>query len=539
MAEVNTSMYSQQPAVQFNPLQTMGQVAGIASSINQNKILQQLYGSNVAGSQQWMKAVGPNGVLDPSKAASGIAGDPNIINKGDAINQAISARAGQATATTAEAGASDAQIKNLQTKAALVDSVLYPVLSDPNAKYADGVATATKVFNTYPSLFTPQERAAFLSSIPKTGGPAALNDYANNLHARVMSPTESAAFLSPTPTAVDTGPQSTIINTNPRRNPGLIGAVIPKGLTPEAASAPVEGPIVNGQRSQISRQGFQDIADGKATIIDGVLTYKPGQTPGGVAPIKAGPGAITSAQAPWAGALQTGKSPTQLTQAAVPTGAPLGQEAAATAAAGAHAAMATTLEKEADDVPNQKAVLSNMEMKLKNIETGPLAAKINEAKAMWNETGGKVLPQFDPETIAAQQEFTKFSAANIARQSAVLGTDAGMALTAHANPNEDLVTGANKQILATMKGNQDAIAAKRAAWQDFLKKNGGNKDTYGDFSYTFNRNYTPRVFQFPYMAPAQRAELLKSMTPQEKSQYKQALTSAEKNGWLSEPSNGQ
>jgi hypothetical protein len=85
-----------------------------------------------------------------------------------------------------------------------------------------------------------------------------------------------------------------------------------------------------------------------------------------------------------------------------------------------------------------------------------------------------------------------------------------------------------------LKGNQDAIAAKNSAWQQFKKANGPGAD-YGTFQTQFNKSYEPRAYQFPYMSPAERTELFKSMSPNERSQVQSAIELAEKNGYIKAP----
>lgn len=517
MAEVNVSMYGQKPAVEFNPLQTMGQVAGIGNALTQNKILQQLYGSNVAGSQQWMKAVGPNGVLDPSKAASGIAGDPNIINKGEAIGQAISARAGQATATTAEAGASDAQLANLQNKARVVDSLLYPVLgNNPNAKYADAVAAATKVFTTYPDLFNARERSAFLNNIPKTGGPAALNDFANNLHARVMSPTDATTFTSPNPTIVDRGGQLHVVDANPRTNKNLIGSNIEKGLTPEAAAAPLPGPVVNGQPTRMSVQQNQDIVAGKAyqDPATGAVIYKPGHTPGELPPIEPGPGRgpmIESTKAPWAGGLKvktTGSVAPPVVSPLVPTGAPLGHAQAVEAVGGDSGKQYAADLSQADTKTFRRSVFP-LEQAIPLLEklgpqgTGPGTETLNNIKSFALSMG---LPGVDAEKIKGYDEAKKYLT-DFVNQNSSGGTNDKLAAAFAGNPSVHISNAAASDVA------KSALALRRMQQAQVMEfqKTGKPEDQYTRWASGWATGQDPRAYGFDLMSPQAQRKLVSSL----------------------------
>lgn len=517
-SKTDTSMYSQQPAVQFNPMlanQALSQGAGILNALTQNKMLQQMYRSNVAGSQQWMKAVGPNGALDPGKAASGIAGDPNIINKGDAINQAIGARTGQATATTAEAGASSAQIANLQDKAKLVDSLLYPVLSHPNAKYADGVATATKVFNTYPSLFTPQEKAAFLSSIPKTGGPAALNDYANNLHARVMSPTEATTFTAPNPTVVDRGGQLQVLDTNPRSNKTLIGTTIKKGMTPEGAAAPRVGPTVNGQPTAPTAQQAQDIVDGKAYIdaATGNLVYKPGESPGSLPPIEPGPSRtapLTVAAVPPGAQPKIAMRPTAppVISPLMPTGAPLGH-AEAVEAVGAGSGKQYDADLAQADTKTFRRSVFPLEQAIPLLEklgpqgTGPGTETLNNIKSFALSMG---LPGVDAEKIKGYDEAKKYLT-DFVNQNSSGGTNDKLAAAFAGNPSVHISNAAASDVA------KSALALRRMQQAQVMEfqKTGKPEDQYTRWASGWATGQDPRAYGFDLMSPQAQRKLISSL----------------------------
>jgi hypothetical protein len=91
----------------------------------------------------------------------------------------------------------------------------------------------------------------------------------------------------------------------------------------------------------------------------------------------------------------------------------------------------------------------------------------------------------------------------------------------------------NKNIIALLKGNADAISAKNEAWQGWQQAHG--PESYGQFSTAFNKVYDPRVFQFQYMKPDQRKEVLDSMSKGERNKFMQSTQFALQNNWIQPP----
>lgn len=204
--------------------------------------------------------------------------------------------------------------------------------------------------------------------------------------------------------------------------------------------------------------------------------------------------------------------------------------------AAASADQGATLQAAADNAPQRKATLSNLEDDLKNFTAGPGSANMRTLKAGVNAASNMVggPSVFDPKTIAAQENFMKLANQLAAQQSEALGGSvAGLHNAEHANPNTDFSNMGNAQVIQVLKGNEDAISAKNKAWQAWKKQNGPN--SYGDFQTQFNQSYEPRAYQFPYMSPQERTELFRNMSPNERAQVQAAIEAAEQNGYIKAP----
>lgn len=221
----------------------------------------------------------------------------------------------------------------------------------------------------------------------------------------------------------------------------------------------------------------------------------------------------------------------------VPAGPALGAEAAANVTGTGSAGQGMALQSRADQVPASKALLGNLEGALNNFTSGPGAdwKRVAAATANANSPFGDI---FDPKKIASQEEFAKQGFQLAQQQFQALGgtgTDSKLDSTMHTSPNELLSKLGNKGIIHLLKGNEDAIAAKNAEWQQFQQKPGNGPESYGKFSQEFNEHFDPRVFQFQYMDKSEKADSLKGMTTGEVDSFKNKVRYAMNKGWVKAP----
>jgi hypothetical protein len=216
----------------------------------------------------------------------------------------------------------------------------------------------------------------------------------------------------------------------------------------------------------------------------------------------------------------------------VPSGA--GEAAAVTAKGGAE--MGTSIEKGAAGASTRSGMLNNLEDDLKKFDAGPLAGHSLALKRLYNDAvtrTGVPIPQWDPQSVAAQEGFNKQATQLAQQQFQALGgtgTDQQLGSSVKANPNEFLSNLGNKQIIGLLKGNEDAIRTMNDEWQKWKTKNGS--ESGGQFMTWFNNNFSPRAFQFARMNKADRAEMLQNMQPNERAALSGALKNAEDRGWI-------
>lgn len=196
--------------------------------------------------------------------------------------------------------------------------------------------------------------------------------------------------------------------------------------------------------------------------------------------------------------------------------------------------LATNLANAAEGSPGRLAILGNLQDVMHNFTTGPGADWTKVAKAFVNRN--VPLPkgwQFDPQSIASQEEFNK-QAYQLAQQQFGLiggtGTDAKFNSAFETNPNDTLSQLGNEGIIRLLKGNEDALQSKNRAW---LQATASNPNLpYRQFSQEFNNHFDPRVFQFKYLSPAGRSEYYGQMSPQDQQKFLYDLTFARKQGWI-------
>jgi hypothetical protein len=218
----------------------------------------------------------------------------------------------------------------------------------------------------------------------------------------------------------------------------------------------------------------------------------------------------------------------------MPSGPAPGIPQAQTVDLEAGANQGVALQKAADTSPQRLGQLSNLEKSLAQFESGPQAERLRRIKGTVNQIGGLVGAQpFDAKSIAAQEGFVKEATMLAQQQFAALGgtgTDQQLGSAMKSNPSEALSKEGNKNIIAMLKGNEAALNAKNDAWQQWKQKNGPG--SYAQFSADFNKGYSPRAFQFAFLPPPERAKMLSSMSPSEKTALGAALRSAEERGWI-------
>jgi hypothetical protein len=319
--------------------------------------------------------------------------------------------------------------------------------------------------------------------------------------------------------AASTGSPQTVNDGDVTRN--VLNNPIKGTVTPMAGSAAVI-PNQVGPAGRMERQSAVG-PGGVAVSIPNSTLYDNRGNPRTAAP--AGP-AMSSAAGGIPGALPTSQAP--------------GVAEAQTKTAAAGAEQGINLQRSADGVPTRKAMFAQLETDLDQFTAGPGADWQNVAKAWANRN---VLPgsmQFDPKSIASQEQFNKQAVMVAQQQFQALGgtgTDSQLSSTMKTSPNAALSEMGNRGIIQLLKGNEDAIDAKNQAWQKWKTQYGA--DSYDKFSTKFNQVYNPLVFQTQYMSHDEITNLQKKLSPKDAQKFAQSYAVAKSQGWIGGGNGGQ
>lgn len=469
---IDTSSYPTQVQPP-NTLGTLNSAMQFQALMNQNRLFQQQYNTNLAVSNIYKQAINPDGTIDQDKLSNLLKTDPNASY---GLPQAYqSSQEAQQRGLNISAQQLDLARQNNQ----ILTGYLGPLASNPNVTPSDVFGAASMAITR--GHVNPGILSRYLSDMPQQGG-APLQAWLQQHLFQALTNEQQFSAMNPTPTLVQTGQGQ-----------------IPLRL-PQQGPVTQAGPMIANQPSPTT-----PYYDEKKQA----MAYTGNLPQGGLLP----PG--TLAQAPF-GTTET---------------------------TGAAAQQGITLNRLADSAMTRKALLGNLEGDLQHFTSGPGADWTKVAQAALNRPiqafGGT---GFNPRSIASQEEFTK-QAVQLAQGQfqALGGTGANEQLESamHTSPNETLSKMGNEGIIQMLKGNEDAILAKRQEWQNWLQSHGPG--TYNEFSTQFNKEYDPRVFQSQYMGAQDRAKMLSGMNKNEQTKFRSAYNLAVQNNWIPDPrsQNGQ
>lgn len=485
---VDTSIYTAVQPKPLNPLTTFGSVANTANAMNQNRLFQQTFKARKAIGQAYQNAIDPTtGQLDTNKLLGSVAADPNAgFMAGEVAAQALARK-------QAELGIQKDQLDLANKHLTNMNNRIGSLLAMPNVTQKQVISSVGDAIAE--GAITPKIAAQELASMPND--PAQLKGWLTEHLVRNLDSQQKVQALYGQIQSVDTGGQVNILAASPITGARSLGT-IEKTMSPGEAATPV--PVFNAGSNQpalISKGQFANATNGQISA-----------------------------------AKENGSA---LSGPGIPAGPPLGAQAAAEVTGRESAQQGINLQQAADAVPQKKAILGNLDAALGNFTSG--------AAADWKLVGKKFANAanpfgntFNPKTIASQEEFNKQATMLAQQQFQTLGgtgTDMKLGSTMHTSPNELLSNLGNHEIIALLKGNEDAIRAKNEAWQQWQQAHGSQ--SYGQFQTQFNKEYDPRVFQAQYLDAEGKQGLLKGMTKAEQTQFRNAYNTAVEKGWIPDP----
>ena len=301
--------------------------------------------------------------------------------------------------------------------------------------------------------------------------PAALRAHLEQQRISLLPPEMQQAGIYGTRPQISTG-GGTEFPVVPPISTGQSGPSVPNTLSPGEKVQTQPAISSGGQKGNVpvgSRYDERGNLKPPGWGLNGGKYAPPGATPGQPAP------AQTSQNGP------AGFQPTEQ---------PPGAEAA-TAAGNA-------IYTQADQANAQKSQLLTMESDLQGISTGPVSERKQQLDAFTAQLGIRPITA-TPDELAKGEAFAKVAKQIALAQAGSLGvgTDEKLTVAMGANPSLNLSKMGNKQIIAMLQGNADAIRARGVAYDAWLKQ-GNNPAQANQFITQFNRSFDPRVYQWQY-----------------------------------------
>jgi len=481
-----------------NPIDTISGFARLQNVINQNKLFQQQYNTNLGLSDIYKNAIDPStGQLDASKLPGLIQSNPNVTyGLPEAFRQSQEA---QQRNMAIQQGQLDLARKKFEA----VSGYLAPLAAlGPKATSSDVVSALAHAGTV--GVATPEEQARIYATLPRIPG--------QNGQLGQIDESQIPNWIR--------SQQITV-----QENQARLDALYPKpDMTqlPGGGMAPITTPRF-GQPQQVGPT-IQAAPPPTTTVVGPDQTPRYIGAPQGNNPYEAEYQRNNGGGSPAPGNNIAGQA----------AGLSPAQQTASSGQGQASIQMASALQGRADQVPTNKGLLQNLNATLSDFTPGPGAKWSKEALAATNRVAQTMgLKGVGTDSVKAQEEFDKMATQLAQSQFQQLGgTGANFQLesTISTSPNSALSKLGNKGIISLLQGNEDAIAAKNKAWQAYQQKNG--PQSYGAFSTEFNQHFDPRVFQFQYLNRDDQKKMISGMSQAQKNKLHDDALYAKQQGWV-------
>jgi|HubBroStandDraft_3_1064219.scaffolds.fasta_scaffold06212_4 hypothetical protein len=524
MVDVNTDSYPkpQPPVNPFDTITKFGQAADVMG--------------NVAAGKAVQGAVQPDGSIDQNALTQGLVSTPAGSMK------ALQTMTAFQQLRQAGHVADIAGLDNFQKRMTVVNHLFGQLAAQDNPSIQDVNSIAARVLD--PALQADKFGLTFpvvMNALKNFRGPdgrplpaAQIKQRALELQTMTADTSTQLEALHPGYEAVDDGTNISLVPKGNKINP--MYPVVPKRIpvgTPQMDTDPSSPTYRQSVLTPPQRPVPPSYINPRTNAIEG-----PSANFGGYVTGAAQQGPTTNPQT--GQPLTQGQSFDDLYRSRI-AGAPAaglkpGVAEAATSTAKTSADLGNALTTAANEVPATKGILDNLDRTLANFTPGPGADYRRFGKALANTVIPDSLKDklgFDPKSISSQEEFNKLGYQLAQNQFQALGgtgTDSKLHSTMMTSPSELLSQEGNKNIISLLRGNNDALQVKAREWNKWKKTNG--EDSYAEFSDQFNQNFNPRVFQFKYVPPADRQNWYKTMSPQDRDQFKADLDYADAKKWI-------
>lgn len=509
MPEVDTSIYNN-TAKPIDMMGTLSGVAGIQNQMNQNKLFQQQFQTNMGLGQIYKQAIDPQtGQLDTSKLNALIGQNPNVTL---ALPQAIqNSQEAQQRGQTIEAS----QITLARQNMGIAESYLSPLLAHPNPSSSEIVGALGEAM-TKGHLKEDVARNLY-SSLPR--GPEGqidetkIRSWLQQQQMRMMDQKQRFDAMFPAPVMVNNG-QANIPMYMPQ-----IGDITQAGPGIQMQPSPTTIQYdANGQAHFVGTMGSQGTQPAPG---------QPGQgfgMGGGVQGPQATPGQVSQGGG-MGGAGQGGLPPGTL--AAPPPGVieATGVDANRSATAWAN------LRDQTADASTQIFQLGKAMEGIKGANTGPGSDALNNAKSFLMTIDPGILKKLgltDPAGVQSYDEANKYLMANALSASGSLGegTDSKIASAITANASTHISNLAAQDVI---KANIALVKAKQAQALAF-QQSGLPSGKFSDWAVQWSKNNDPRAFLADQQSAKERRAMMDKMNAREMAAYVSSFKSAAKNG---------
>lgn len=218
-----------------------------------------------------------------------------------------------------------------------------------------------------------------------------------------------------------------------------------------------------------------------------------------------------------------------------PAGLPPGFTEVATGPAGAGGI--SNMASMANDAPNQKALLENLNSLSDEAISGPSSDFEKRANALAQRLfPGKGI-SLSTKQLASSEEYGKISE-QLAGQQAVAAhsTNAFLTNAYNTNPNLYLSKVGRQGITHMLQGNLDSVVAKNDSWDAYATGEiDGQKHSPAEFANwnrQFNADFNPRAFQYARMTPEERSNFRSTIPANQQQKFFNTLQNYQSKGWI-------
>ncbi len=494
MADIDTSTYPKSQS--YDPLKTLGSVANLQNTINQNRLFQQEFQSKLGLSRIYKEAIKPDGTLDIDKLRALQASDPSVSY---GLPEAYK---GSQEAQQRNIAIDSAQLENANKHLTAV-SGYYADLMKPGSTSKDvsvalgraltnHIIEMPRLLELYSTLPRDQNGQIDESKVPQ---------WAQQQQLQVMDVQQRINAMHPAPTMQDLPGGGKAPFVMPQ-----IGQVQQVGDTIQPAPAPTTttvGPdgtpryIGNPQGNNPYEAAYQ-ASQGRAA-----------PTGGGIAP-GGNIGGLPSALSPAASAAQSD------------TGH---------ASAQAYAA----LKNEVGNAATQRFQLNQALTGLQGAPTGPGTETVNSVKSFLLAQSPDALKRFLPgvnvgeikDRDKADKYLTAFASGQAGSFSPNTNEKLATALSANASTHIS-----NLAAQDVVKANIGLVKMKQAQADAFLSS-GLPAEKFSDWAVKWNKDTDPRAFIADQMSKKDRTDMINKMKPSEKTAFLNSVQSAIATGLVS------